>query len=71
MDSIKALKLLREKGKMSEDLVLMAEKMYLQKAIDFSACDNIGVFMVVGLKESTLYVIKATPKVNIKGSWLC
>ena len=83
VDSIKALKLLREKGKISEDLVLMADEMYLQKATDFSGGEYIGAddegtlykgvvaFMVVGIKQSIPYVVKATPEVTIKGSWLC
>ena len=82
VDSIKALKLLKEKRKISEDVVLMADEMYLQKAAEFAGGEYIGedengdlykgivAFMVVGVKSSTPYVIKATPEVTIKGKWL-
>ena len=82
VDSIKALKLLREQGKISEDIVLMADEMYLQKSSDFAEGDYIGAdengklykgivaFMVVGLKSSISYVVKATPEVMIDGTWL-
>lgn len=36
VDAIKALKRLRDKGKISKDLVLMADEMYLQKATEYS-----------------------------------
>ena len=82
VDSIKALKLLREKGNISEDLVLMADEMYLQKAAEYSGGEYIGAdkdgdlykgivtFMVVGIKTNTPYVIKASPEVSINGKWL-
>ena len=82
VDSLKALKCLREKGKISEDLILMADEMYLQKASEWESGDYIGAdedgvlykgivtFMVVGVKTNTPYVIKASPEVSINGSWL-
>ena len=82
VDSIKALKRLREKGKISEDVVLMADEMYLQKTSEFAGGEYIGedkegnlykgivAFMVVGVKTNTPYVIKASPEVSISGSWL-
>ena len=82
VDAIKALKLLREQGNISKDLVLMADEMYLQKRAEYSGGEYIGAdeddelykgvvaFMVVGMKESTPYVIKASPEVTIKGPWL-
>ena len=82
VDSIKALKCLREKGKISEDLVLMADEMYLQKASEWEGGEYIGenedgvlykgivTFMAVGVKTNTPYVIKASPEVTINGSWL-
>ena len=82
IDSVKALKCLREKGKISEDLVLMADEMYLQKASEWEGGEYIGedengvmykgvvTFMVVGVKTNTPYVIKASPEVTINGSWL-
>ena len=82
VDSIKALKRLREEDKISEDLVLMADEMYLQMGSEYTGGDFIGAdkdgnlykgivtFMVVGVKTNTPYVIKASPEVSINGTWL-
>ena len=82
IDSLKALKKLREVGKISNDIILMADEMYLQKASEWEGGEYVGededgnlfkglvTFMVVGLKSNTPYVIKACPEVSINGSWL-
>ena len=56
--------------------------MYLQKRAEYSGGEYIGAdedenlykgvvaFMVVGMKETTPYVIKASPEVTIKGKWV-
>ena len=62
--------------------MLMADKMYLQKASEFTEGEYIGkdkdgnlykgivTFMIVGIKTRTSYVIKASPEVRVNGSWL-
>ena len=66
-------------GKISEDVVLMLDEMYLQKSTEFQNGNVIGkdetgkfykgilVFMIVGLTNSTLCVVKACPEVSING----
>ena len=79
VDAIKAATLLREEGKISEDVVLMLDEMYLQKSTEFQNGNVIGkdetgefykgiiVFMIVNLKNSTPCVVKACPEVYING----
>ena len=83
VDSIKALKVLKEKGEMSTDLILMVDEMYLQKAAQYQSGEYVGAdeegnlfkgimaFMVVGLKESVPFVVQAIPEVTFNGQWLC
>ena len=42
VDSIKALKLLRDHGEMSEDLILLVDEMILQKEESYQAGTHIG-----------------------------
>ena len=74
VDAVKGIKLLREMGKMSKDVVLMVDEMYLQKCIQYMAGENVGEdengelykgvigFTIAGLKESVPYVIQAIPE---------
>ena len=83
VDAVKGIKLLREKGKMSKDVVLMVDEMFLQKCIQYMAGEQVGEdengelykgvigFMIAGLKESIPYVIQAIPEVTFTGKWLC
>jgi hypothetical protein len=82
IDSFKSLKLLRERGKISEDSILMIDEMYIQKAAQYQAGEYIGadeednlykgivVFMVVGLQQSLPFVVQALPEVTFNGEWL-
>ena len=82
IDVVKAIKCLREKGKMSEDIILMGDEMYVQKGTQFASGEYVGadeegnlykgvvVFMIVGMKESIPYVVKALPETTISGAWL-
>ena len=57
--------------------------MYLQKAAQYQAGEYISAdegvnlykgiltFMVVGLKQSTPFVVQAIPEVTFNGQWLC
>ena len=67
---------------MSDDIILMADEMYVQKGIQFAGGEYVGadedgnlytgvvVFMIVGMKESIPDVVKAFPETAISGSWL-
>ncbi len=82
VDAIKAIKLLKDKGHMSKDVILMVDEMFLQKASQYQGGDFVGeneigelykgivAFMIVGLKESVPYIIQATPETTFDGKWL-
>ena len=82
IEPIKALKLLLENGKVSSDCVLLVDEMYLQKGVQYHGGSLVGVdkagelytgivaFMIVSLKESIPFVVKACPEVKISGNWL-
>ena len=83
VDSLKVLKALGEKCKISTDLILMVDKMYLQKAAQYQAREYVGAdeegnlykgivaFMVVGLKQSIPLFVWAIPEITFNGEWLC
>lgn len=82
VDPIKSAKLLLEKEKISKDVVLMIDEMYLQKSAEYCGGELIGCdedgnlfkglvgFMIVGLQKSIPYVIKSIPETKIEGEWL-
>ena len=79
IDVLKAVKLLRERGEISEDVMVLVDEMYLQKSCQYHSGDFVGddeegnlykgivVFMVVGLKKSVSYVVKAIPEIKVTG----
>ena len=79
IDCLKAIQLLLKEEKISVDCVLMLDEMYLQKSVDYHNGSLVGqnengqfyngilVFMIVGLKRSIPYVIKAIPKTSLNG----
>lgn len=83
VDSLKALQMLRDKGEISNDLIMMVDEMYLQKSTQYQAGEYVGsdeegnlftgimAFMVVGLKQSVPFVVQAIPEVTYDGQWLC
>ena len=82
VDAMKAAKCLLAKNKISRDVILMFDEMYLQKGAQYHGGEFLGedpegnlykgivCFMIVGLKENVPYVIKASPEVSISGAWL-
>ena len=82
VDAVKAIRLLMEKGKMSKDVILIVDEMFLQKGSQYQSGDFIGEdeegnlykgvvgFMIVGLKESVPYMIQALPETTFDGKWL-
>ena len=82
IDVLKAVKLLMEKGEISRDIILMVDEMYLQKSTQYHSGQYVGAdeegnlykgivgFMIVGLKKSIPFIIKASPEIRISGSWL-
>ena len=73
IDIIKTANLLYENGSLSKDIMLIFDEMYLQKCVEYTGGEIIGLsdenevyksilcFMIVGLKENLPYMIKATP----------
>ena len=82
LNALKAAKLLLNEGKISEDIVLLFDEMFLQKLNQYTAGKMIGKdadgelykgvmsFMIVGLKESVAMIVKAIPECTISGEWL-
>ena len=81
-DAVTAAKLLRKKNAISEDVVLMADEMYLQKKAQYGGGDYVGadedgnlckgimVFMICGLKKTIPIVVKASPETKLNGTWI-
>ena len=71
-----------DNGKVDSDCVLLIDEMYLQKGVQYQGGSLVGadedgkmytgivVFMVVSLKKSVPFVIKACPESKISGDWL-
>ena len=82
VDAIKAAKSLKEKNVISEDVILMADKIHLRKSAYYSGGECIGVdssgnaykgimvFMICGLKASIPIVVKACPEISLNGEWV-
>ena len=82
VNSIIAAKSLSEKGKISQDCILILDEMYLQKGTQFHGGEYVGsnengefykgimVFMISGLKETVPCVVKVCPEVTVTGDWL-
>ena len=82
VNSIKALKILQENGKSSNDCNRMVDEMYLEKAIQYHGGEYVGAddernvyksiaaFMIVELKESIPYIVPAIPEVKFSSDWL-
>ena len=82
VEPLKAVKLLLEQGQISKDVVLLLDKMYVQKCLQYhdgrvygsdaegKLCKGIMAFLIVGLKNNIPFVIKSIPKSKIEGQWL-
>ena len=82
INSITAAKTLLDKGKLSKDVILILDEMYLQKGTQFHGGDYVGanengelykgimLFMISGLKETVPSVVKVCPEVTVTGDWL-
>ena len=81
IDAIKCAQTLRNEGKISSDVCLMFDEMYLQKCEEYFAGDLVGCncegelckglvcFMIVDLNNSLLYVIKSSSETKINADW--
>ena len=70
---------LRDKGHISNDIVLLVDEMYLQKENQYHGGRYVGadengefysgilVMMAVGLKQSVPVVVRALPETGIRG----
>jgi len=82
VSAIKGAKHLMSEGKISKDVVLIFDEMYLEKQDQYTSEGFVGsdengdfykgvvVFMICGLKENVPYVIKSCPEISINGTWL-
>ena len=82
IDAAKCANKLRIEGKISEDVCMIFDEMYLLKSQEhfegeMIGCDDEGelytgivCFMIVGLKESIPYVINSSPETNNDTNWL-
>ena len=82
IDAVKCAQTLRNECKISSDVCLMFDEMYLQKCEEYFAgnlrgCNSEGelykglvCFMIVGLKSSIPYVIKSSLEAKINADWL-
>ena len=82
LDILKAAKILREKGSITDDIVLISDEMYIKKSVQYAGGRYIGtdetgnlykgvvVFMVQGLKQSVPVVVRASPETTLSGKWL-
>ena len=69
---MKSAKLLRARGRISEDVILMIDEMYLQKSEEYHGGEIVGYD-----EEGKLYkglvgfmIIKSIPETKIEGEWL-
>lgn len=54
IDAIKSTKLIHEEGEMSKGLVLMFDKMYLQKVLEYTGVNHMVVTKVVNFARISL-----------------
>ena len=79
MEPLKEVKLLPNEPKIDKDIVLLTDKMYLQKEVQFQQgklidCDDNSnllkgfmTFMIVGVRKNVPFVVKAVPESKIQG----
>ena len=82
IDAVTCANALRIEVKISEDVYLIFDEMYLQNSQEYFwremiGCDDKGelykvivCFMIVGLKESIPYVLKSLPETKLDANWL-
>ena len=82
IDTVKAMQKLKETGKISKDVVLIFDQMFLQRCEEYFAgmpiganenkelCKGVVSFMIAGLKETVSYVVKAVPETKIDSNFL-
>ena len=70
VDSIKAAKILRDKGELCNDIILIADEMYVGASEEGEFYSGVVCFMISGLKKTVPTVIKACPVTTAKGKWV-
>jgi hypothetical protein len=82
LDALKVAKALLEAQKISKDIMILFDEMYLQTGTQYQAGKYIGAdetgmlykgvvcFMIVGLKESVAIVVKAVPEISVNGEFI-
>ena len=82
IDPVASAKILKENGKISSDVILIFDEIYIQRCEEYSGGASFGVdennilyngvvcFMIVGLATNIPYVLQSIPKQNLVGDWL-
>ena len=82
IDAVKALKVVKDKNLISEDVVMMFDEMYIQQYEEYSAgkfgesnadgefYTGVLAFMIVGLKSSVSFVVRAIPKTKLTAEFI-
>lgn len=75
-------KILKENDKISSDVILIFDEIYIQRREEYCGGECFGVdengdlhngvvcFMIVGLTRNIPYVLQSIPKQNLNGNWL-
>ena len=82
IDPVASAKILKENGKISPDVILIFDEIYIQRCEEYSGGASFGVdengilyngvvcFMIIGLARNIPYVLQSIPKQNLVGDWL-
>ena len=82
VEPLKACQLLLKEGRMDKDVVFLLDEIYIQKDVQYDGGRLVGAdedgrlfkgimtFMIVSLKKSIPFVVKAIPETQIEGDWL-
>ena len=78
-DSMKAVKLLYEKGEIDKDVVLLLDEMHLQKEESYQGGATVGRdengelyggilnYMIAGIRKTIPFVVRAVPEITVNG----
>ena len=82
INALSSTKLLKSSGKISEDVILMFDKIYPQKCEEYEGGETTGAdfsgnlykglvcFMIVALKSNVPFVIMPLPEKEVSGEWV-
>ena len=77
IDSVKALKMMKDKNAISDDVIVMYDEMYLQQCEEYAAgkvegsnddgelYNGVLAFMVIGLQKNVPFIVRAVTKTKL------